>query len=195
MPLRERAGHDRFGNVYYVVRKRMDEPSTASVAKGVSWHDLRKREERHVDWAAGGSRCGDYSPDMLPPDWSQWLNFRRVEPPQSELSANEEREQLDARVEPRMLRAERLAATPAANPRAGAQPAPPAPTTASPDGSRPAENSAVEALRDGGFKPDHWAPGATAAAPSGRRRGRARAASSVTHGDGAAGGERATHGE
>jgi NADH:ubiquinone oxidoreductase subunit len=51
-PARERVGADQFGNVYYVVRKKLVDP-LAAPPRGVTWHDLRKREERHVDWQDG----------------------------------------------------------------------------------------------------------------------------------------------
>lgn len=166
-PLREKVGQDKFGNTYFVVRKRLD-GATGTPLRGISWHDLRKKEERHVEWADGGSRCGDYSPEMLPPEWSQWLNFRHVEPPQSEPPTSPER--LEVHVEARMMRAEQLAAgapgAPAAPPAAVSAPVPAA-ADAQPMPARPAENSAITALRDA-YKPGNWA----GAVPRGRRRSR-----------------------
>lgn len=192
LPFRERVGHDQFGNVYYVVRKRVDERSSDTPLRAgvISWHDLRKKEERHVEWAVGGSRCGEYSPHLLPPEWSQWLNFRRVEPPQSELAAGAEQPEkhIEAQAdEARMLQAERLAAVraPAAVPAAQAKPAattalaapvttmpPPPSTSAESNSPLPAMNSAVRALREGDYKPSGWSAPSDVAYARNRRRTR-----------------------
>ncbi|KAJ1620004.1 hypothetical protein T492DRAFT_1081411 [Pavlovales sp. CCMP2436] len=173
VPLRERVGGDKFGNAYYVVKKRADTSSLPLRDGGISWHDLRKKEERHVDWANGGSRDGEYSSESLPTEWSQWLNFRRPEPPLSELGADAPHARLEVHEAARLESATAVAggaqlAPPPAPAPAAVPPLPPAATL------RPTPSSAVAAIREGGYKPGGWAPVADAAAISGAARKRRR---------------------
>lgn len=160
---RERVGSDHWGNVYYVVRKRPLES-----AGSTNWSDLRKCEERHVDWFDGGSRCGEYSPEKLPPEWSSWLSYKRMEPPIELPPPADEAERLEPYEHARLMRAEQIAAAPDRGDEGRA-----VPRTTVVGGVLPDAESAVEALRSGEYKPAGWAPDGARAGGVGRRRRRA----------------------
>lgn len=112
--VRQRVGSDKFGNVYYRVLKSTGDRTDDSA---LSWHERRKREERHVDWSAGGSRAGIYDPDRLPTEWASWLSFRRMDSPGEYHPSLEDNgatppgpgEALEPHAEARLMRAEKLA--------------------------------------------------------------------------------------